>query len=98
MLEDEVAERVRQLQKNQKGLLDLLGSLPDGILVIEEGSKVVLSSPVGERWLWIRNRKISRFIDSSARYMPNCRSGLSTSRSTASTFTSCRLISGTTGK
>jgi len=51
MLEDEVAERVRQLQKNQKGLLDLLGSLPDGILVVEQGGKVVLSSPVGERWL-----------------------------------------------
>jgi len=51
MLEDEVAQRVQQLQKNQKGLLDLLGSLPDGILVVEEGGKVVLSSPVGERWL-----------------------------------------------
>ncbi|MCH8340737.1 MAG: response regulator [Chloroflexi bacterium] len=51
MLEDEVAERVRQLQKNQKGLLDLLSSLPDGILVVEQGGKVVLSSPVGERWL-----------------------------------------------
>jgi len=51
MLEDEVAERVQQIQKKQKGLLDLLGSLPDGILVVEEGGKVVLSSPVGERWL-----------------------------------------------
>jgi DNA-binding response OmpR family regulator len=51
MLEDEVAERVQQLQKKQKGLLDLLGSLPDGILVVEEGGKVVLSSPLGERWL-----------------------------------------------
>ena len=51
MLEDELAERVQQLQKKQKGLIDLLGSLPDGILVIEEGGKVVLSSPVGERWL-----------------------------------------------
>ncbi|MFQ5922441.1 MAG: response regulator, partial [Anaerolineales bacterium] len=51
MLEDEVAQRVQQLQKTQKGLLDLLGSLPDGILVVEEGGKVVLSSPVGERWL-----------------------------------------------
>ena len=51
MLEDEVAQRVQQLQKTQKGLLDLLGSLPDGVLVVEEGGKVVLSSPVGERWL-----------------------------------------------
>ncbi|MFQ5922277.1 MAG: response regulator [Anaerolineales bacterium] len=51
MLEDEVAQRVMQLQKNQKGLLDLLGSLPDGILIVEQGGKVVLSSPVGERWL-----------------------------------------------
>src|SRR3970040_1792108 len=51
MLEDEVAERVQQIQKKQKGLLDLLGSLSDGILVVEEGGRVVLSSPVGERWL-----------------------------------------------
>src|SRR3970282_1728821 len=51
MLEDEVAQRVQQIQKKQKGLLDLLGSLPDGILVVEEGGKVVLSSPLGERWL-----------------------------------------------
>ncbi|MGH2620792.1 MAG: response regulator [Anaerolineales bacterium] len=51
MLEDEVAQRVQQIQKKQKGLLDLLGSLPDGILVVEEGGKVILSSPLGERWL-----------------------------------------------
>jgi DNA-binding response OmpR family regulator len=51
MLEDEVTERVQQLQKKQKGLLDLLGSLPDGVLVVEEGGQVVLSSPVGERWM-----------------------------------------------
>jgi len=59
MLEDEVAQRVQQLQKKQKGLLDLLGSLPDGILVVEEGGKVVLSSPVGERWL-ARDAKAER--------------------------------------
>lgn len=51
MLEEEVTERVQQLQKKQKGLLALLGSLPDGILVVEENGQVVLSSPVGERWL-----------------------------------------------
>ncbi|MEK6587801.1 MAG: response regulator, partial [Chloroflexota bacterium] len=56
MLEDEVAERIAQLHKKQKGLLDLLATLPDGILVVEEGGKVVLSSPVGERWL-ARDRK-----------------------------------------
>ena len=51
MLEDEVTQRVQQFQKKQKGLLDLLGSLPDGILVVAEGGKIELSSPVGERWL-----------------------------------------------
>ncbi|GMR10373.1 MAG: hypothetical protein BMS9Abin28_1194 [Anaerolineae bacterium] len=74
MLEDEVAERVRQLQKNQKGLLDLLGSLPDGILVVEQGGKVVLSSPVGERWLAhdqnTEDRPIHTFINQVHAEMP----------------------------
>jgi DNA-binding response OmpR family regulator len=67
MLEEEVAERVRQIQKNQKGLLDLLGSLPDGILVVDESGKVVLTSPVGERWLALdqqsEDQMIHRFIN-----------------------------------
>lgn len=62
MLEDEVAQRVQQLQKTQKGLLDLLGSLPDGILVVEEGGKVVLSSPVGERWLALDQKTEEQLI------------------------------------
>lgn len=62
MLEDEVEERVKQLQKTQKGLLDLLGSLPDGVLVVEEGGKVVLSSPVGERWLALDDKTDDRLI------------------------------------
>ena len=74
MLEDEVAQRVQQLQKNQKGLLDLLGSLPDGILVVEEGGKVVLSSPVGERWLAMdqksEDQPIHRFISQVHAEMP----------------------------
>ena len=74
MLEDEVAQRVQQLQKNQKGLLDLLGSLPDGILVVEEGGKVVLSSPVGERWLALDQKSedqlIHRFINQVHAEMP----------------------------
>jgi hypothetical protein len=49
MLEDEVTQRMQQLQKQQRGLLDLLASLPDGILMVEEGDILVLSSPVGER-------------------------------------------------
>ena len=75
MLEDEVAQRVQQLQKNQKGLLDLLGSLPDGILVVEEGGKVVLSSPVGERWLAMdqksEDQPIHKFINQIHAEMPD---------------------------
>ncbi|MFV1857811.1 MAG: response regulator [Anaerolineales bacterium] len=74
MLEEEVAQRVRQLQKTQKGLLDLLGSLPDGILVVEHGGKVVLSSPIGERWLAqdqkTENRPIQAFINQVHAEMP----------------------------
>ena len=51
MLEDEVTSRVRQLRLKQKGLIDLLNCLPDGILVVEEGGKLVLTSPKAEEWL-----------------------------------------------
>ncbi|MCH8338991.1 MAG: response regulator [Chloroflexi bacterium] len=74
MLEDEVAQRVRQLQKTQKGLLDLLGSLPDGILVVEQGGKIVLSSPIGERWLArdqkSENRPLQAFVNQVHAEMP----------------------------
>lgn len=74
MLEDEVAQRVRQLQKTQKGLLDLLGSLPDGILVVEQGGAksclAALSANAG--WPGIRSPKIGRFRPSSTRCMPKC--------------------------
>ncbi len=51
MLEDEVTNRVRQLRLKQKGLIDLLNCLPDGILVVEEGGKLTLTSPKAEEWL-----------------------------------------------
>jgi DNA-binding response OmpR family regulator len=67
MLEDEVAERVQQLRERQRDLLDLLGALPDGVVVVEEGGKVVLSSPVAEKWLTremrMAGQPIQRFIE-----------------------------------
>jgi DNA-binding response OmpR family regulator len=67
MLEDEVTQRLSQLRQRQKELLDLLGSLPDGVVVVEEGGRVVLSSPVAEKWLARELRSgeqhIQRFIE-----------------------------------
>jgi DNA-binding response OmpR family regulator len=67
MLEDEVTERLQQLRARQRDLLDLLGTLPDGVVVVEEGGKVVLSSPVAEKWLSrelrMAGQPIQRFIE-----------------------------------
>jgi DNA-binding response OmpR family regulator len=51
MLEDEVAKRVGQLREKQQGLLDLLNCLPDGIVVVEEGGKLLMTSPAAEQWM-----------------------------------------------
>ena len=52
-----------------------MGSLPDGILVVEEGGKVVLSSPVGERWLAMdqksEDQPIHKFINQIHAEMPD---------------------------
>jgi CheY-like chemotaxis protein len=51
MLEEEVTERVQQLQRRRRELLDLLAGLPDGIVVVEPGGRVVISNPIADIWL-----------------------------------------------
>ena len=51
MLEEEVTDRVSQLQRRRRELLDLLASLPDGVLVVEPGGRVVTSNPTADIWL-----------------------------------------------
>lgn len=51
MLEEEVTARVHQLQRRRKEMLDLLSSLPDGVLVVEEGGRIVMTNPAGDAWL-----------------------------------------------
>ena len=51
MLEEEVTDRVQQLQRRRRELLDLLASLPDGVLVVEPGGRVVTSNPTADIWL-----------------------------------------------
>ena len=67
MLEDEVTQRVDQLRQRQLDLLDLLGSLPDGIMVVEESGRLILTSPVAEKWLARELRSklqpIQRFVE-----------------------------------
>ena len=51
MLEDEVTDRVHQLQRRRRELQDLLANLPDGVLVVEPGGRVVISNPTADIWL-----------------------------------------------
>lgn len=51
MLEEEVTDRVQQLQRRRRELLDLLAGLPDGVLVVEPGGRVVISNPNADIWL-----------------------------------------------
>ncbi|MEJ2013401.1 MAG: response regulator [Anaerolineales bacterium] len=51
MLEDEVTERVQQLQRRRREMLDLLASLPEGVLVVEEGGRIVMTNPRADEWL-----------------------------------------------
>ncbi|MGD8634697.1 MAG: response regulator [Anaerolineales bacterium] len=51
MLEEEVTERVQQLQRRRKEMLDLLSSLPDGVLVVEQGARIVMTNPAGDDWM-----------------------------------------------
>jgi DNA-binding response OmpR family regulator len=51
MLEDEVTERVQQLQRRRREMLNLLASLPDGVLVVEEGGRITMTNPLADDWL-----------------------------------------------
>jgi CheY-like chemotaxis protein len=51
LLEEELTERVQMTRKRQRELIDILACLPDGVVVVEEGGRVVLSSPMAEKWL-----------------------------------------------
>jgi DNA-binding response OmpR family regulator len=69
ILEDEVTSRVDQLRQRQRELIDLLSALPEGVVVVEEGGRVTLSSPVAEKWLAQELRSggqpIQRFIETA---------------------------------
>jgi DNA-binding response OmpR family regulator len=62
MLEDEVTERVLQLRQRQRNLIDILGSLPDGVVVVGEGGRIILSSPIAEKWLARELRSVGQPI------------------------------------
>jgi DNA-binding response OmpR family regulator len=66
LLEAEVTERVQQLRQRHKELMDLLGALPDGVIVVGDDGRIRLRSPVAEEWLTIElnseNQPIRDFI------------------------------------
>jgi DNA-binding response OmpR family regulator len=51
MLEDEVTERVMQLQRRRREMLDLMAALPDGVIVVSEGGRISVTNPKADRWL-----------------------------------------------
>lgn len=53
LLEAEVTARVQQLRQRHKELMDLLGALPDGVVVVGDDGRIKLRSPVAEKWLTI---------------------------------------------
>ncbi len=51
MLEEEVTERVMQLQKWRRETLDLIACLPDGVVVVEPGGRIIMTNPKADHWL-----------------------------------------------
>lgn len=51
MLEDEVTERVQQLQRRRKELMELLASLPDGVMVVEGPGRIMMTNPIADEWM-----------------------------------------------
>jgi PAS domain-containing protein len=66
LLEAEVGDRIQQLRKSQRELLDLLALLPEGVLVLSAEGKIVLTNPSAERWLareyQTKDRPIQNYI------------------------------------
>ncbi len=62
LLEEEVTQRVQQLRQRHKELMDLLGALPDGVIVVGEDGRVKLRSPVAEKWLTIELNSVNQPI------------------------------------
>jgi len=71
LLEAEVGERIQQLRKSQRELLDLLALLPEGVLVLNAEGKIVLTNPAAERWLArdfaTKERPIQAYLQEVAR-------------------------------
>lgn len=68
MLQDEVTDRIQQFQKKQRELMDVISSIPDGILVVDENGQLAMSNPEAERLLAQESRldqqPLQQFIDS----------------------------------
>jgi CheY-like chemotaxis protein len=62
MLEEEVTERVQQIRRRHQELVDVLACLPDGVMEVEEGGRVALSSPAAEKWLAHEQRSANQPI------------------------------------
>lgn len=66
-LEEEVSKRSQQISLERESFLELLGVLPVGVVIVEEGGKVALSSPKAkqlvEEELRTGRRAIKRFLE-----------------------------------
>jgi CheY-like chemotaxis protein len=69
MLQDEVTDRIQQVQKKQRELMEILSRLPNGVLVVDDQGRVSLSNPEVERLLAVEAKtdvhSLQQFIDDS---------------------------------
>jgi DNA-binding response OmpR family regulator len=67
MLEDEVTDRIKQVQNKQRELMEIVSRLPNGVLVVDDQGRVSLSNPEVERLLALEakmdTQPLRQFVD-----------------------------------
>lgn len=69
LLEEEVTQRIRQLQRSERELIGVLACLSEGVIVVDRNGNIVFSNTVAERWLaqelMLSEQPIRHFLEHS---------------------------------
>jgi response regulator of citrate/malate metabolism len=69
LLEEEVTQRIRQLQRSERELIGVLACLSEGVIVMARNGRIVFSNTVAERWLaqelMLSEQPIRQFLEHS---------------------------------